>query len=68
MVIVDDAHQVELRPPLVFAQPHHAEQHAREQLGVSATRALVAPDHVQYLNANGDLFVSIYEVRVQGLA
>lgn len=65
VVVLDDAYQLDPQPPVVFAQPHQAEQHARHQVGAGATRAVIAPDHVQYLNASGDLFISIHEVRVQ---
>ena len=66
VVIVDDAHQIDPQRPAVFAQPHQAEQHARDQVGAPATRVVAAQDHVQYVSASGDLFINIYEVAVQG--
>ncbi len=67
VVVIDDAAELEPQRPAVFAQPHQAEQHARELAGASALRDLVAPDHVQYVNATADLFVNVYETSVQGV-
>lgn len=65
VVVIDDANELEAQIPAVFAQPHHAEQYVRKVIGTSARRDVIAVDHVQYANADGDLFIKIYEVTVR---